>query len=152
MATKITDKRGLNRPDETTPQSPSPASAAAPSAGPVKLIIEANADGSIKEQVQPEVLLLTPFPDGMCLKMVSRPWPGKPEDKPAGYDANPQFTLVNSAKQPLAIVRDAQVAHLFCDAVNMLFVAQSEHDRLSREQHAEVEHLTNAICKGNVTQ
>ncbi|WP_230677628.1 hypothetical protein, partial [Streptococcus pneumoniae] len=73
MATKITDKRGLNRPDETTLPSSSPVSAAAPSAGPVKLIIEANADGSIKETA-PEVdpLVLMPFNDGTCLKMVPR--------------------------------------------------------------------------------
>lgn len=94
--------------------------------------------------------MLTPFPDGTCLKMVSRPWPGQAGVKPEDYDANPQFVLFNSAKQQLAVCRNAQVAHLFCDAVNIMFAAQEEANRLDRETAKEAEDLTNSIVNANL--
>lgn len=143
MATKITDKRGLNQ--EVRPQSPSP------SLPGHSQIIQANADGSIKEveKTEPEVLLLTPFRDGTCLKMVARPWPSEARNKPADYDQHPQFVLLNAAKQQLAVAKNQQVAELICDAVNILFAAQEEHDRIARATEQEAKNLTESIIKAN---
>lgn len=141
MATKITDKRGRNQEFlKDIPQLPSPSL-------PGSTIPQANADGSIKE---PEVLLLTPFSDGTCLKGLARPWPGKLDNKPTGYDDDPQYVLLNSAHQQIAVVKNQQVAALFCDAVNILFAAQEEADKLGRAQSDETKDLTNSILKANI--
>lgn len=80
-------------------------------------IIEANADGSVKPV--PQTLVLTPFPDGTCLKMVKREF-----NPPVGHD---QHILVNVMGDQLAITKNQAIAHLICDAVNMLFAAQVKH-------------------------
>jgi hypothetical protein len=96
-------------------------------------LIQANADGSIKALPAPEpnaeaaTLVLTPFPDGTCLKMVKRE---KPDAAPASFD---QHILVNVVGDQLAITKNGAVAHLVCDAVNMLFAAQ---ERYQNEQAA----------------
>lgn len=69
----------------------------------------------------PEPLLLTPFPDGTCLKLIARPFPGPEEARPKTFD---QHVLVNVVGDQLAITKNAAIAHLICDAVNMLFAAQ----------------------------
>lgn len=91
-----------------------------------------------KSNPQPEVaaepalpkfsLVLTPFPDGTCLKMVRREFPG--DKKPAGFD---QHILVNVVGDQLAITKNETVAHLICDAVNMLFAAQQRHEQEQRD-------------------
>lgn len=64
-------------------------------------------------------LVLTPFPDGTCLKMVKREF-----NPPVGHD---QHILVNVMGDQLAITKNQAIAHLICDAVNMLFAAQVKH-------------------------
>lgn len=142
---KITDKRGQSQ-QAATPASPS--TSPVPTS-PDSPIIQANADGSLKEveKTEPEVLLLAPFSDGTCLKMVARPWPGPAMQKPLDYDQHPQFVLLNSARQQLAVVRNEQVAHLFCDSVNLMFAAQEMADQTSRTVEQEATDLTNAICR-----
>jgi hypothetical protein len=69
-------------------------------------------------------LVLTPFPDGTCMKMVKREFPGPALAKPEGFD---QHILVNVVGDQLAITKNETIAHLICDAVNMLFAAQVRH-------------------------
>lgn len=146
MATKITDKRGRNQ--ELLKAIPELPSTSLPGSSP---IVQANADGSLKEveKTEPEVLLLTPFSDGTCLKMLARPWPSEARGKPADYDQHPQFVLLNAAKQQLAVTKNQQVAELICDAVNILFAAQEEHDRIARATEQEAKSLTDSIISAN---
>jgi hypothetical protein len=69
-------------------------------------------------------LVLTPFPDGTCLKMMKREFPGPATAKPEGFD---QHILVNVVGDQIAITKNGTIAHLICDAVNMLFAAQQRH-------------------------
>jgi len=89
-------------------------------------IIQANADGSIKPTPpEPKTLVLNPFPDGTCLKMVKREWAGT-GTAPLGFD---QHILVNVVGDQLAITKNATIANLICDSVNMLFAAQVRHQQ-----------------------
>lgn len=89
-------------------------------------ILQANADGSIKPSKPDErTLILSPFPDGSCLKMVKREWPGN-APAPEKFD---QHVLVNVAGDQIAITRNESFAHLICDAVNMLFAAHLQAQR-----------------------
>lgn len=76
-------------------------------------------------------LVLSPFPDGTCLKMLKREFPGTPEQKPPGFD---QHILVNVTGDQLAITKNETIAHLLCDAVNMLFSAQQRQ----QDEHAAI--------------
>lgn len=73
-------------------------------------------------------LVLSPFPDGTCLKMLKREFPG-PGIAPVSFD---QHILVNVVGDQLAITKNETIAHLICDAVNMLFVAQQRQ----QDEHA----------------
>lgn len=79
-------------------------------------------------------LVLIPFPDGTCLKLVKRAFPG--DTAPTGYD---QHILVNVVGDQLAITKNQAIAHLICDAVNMLFAAQARNQE-------EAAALVNAIA------
>lgn len=94
-------------------------------------------------KTQPDVVL-APFPDGTCMKHYPRPWPGKPEDKPATYDDAPQHILVNTEGKQLAITAGESLAELFCDAVNSLFAAQQMLAK-QRSDAAQAVELTDKI-------
>lgn len=119
MSHQVIDKRGQAKPSDKIVTLPQP--------GP---IVAANADGSVQPQTDtPGALILTPFPDGTCLKMVKRALPdGHPS--PAGFD---QHLLLNVAGDQLAITKNETIAHLICDAVNMLFAAQVRHEQEQKE-------------------
>ena len=149
MAHHFKDKRGPNQ--ELLKQVPL---APKPSTGPASSpIVLANADGSIKEVApSPDVLVLSPFPDGTCVKMVPLHWPGRPEDKPANYEADPQFAIINSAKQKLAVARNGAVANLLCDGVNVLFAAQEQADAERQREANEGAELAEKIIAGGKTK
>ena len=104
MGHTFTDKRGANQ--ELPKQIEVPAEPALP----------------------PFSLVLTPFPDGTCLKMLKREYPG--DKPPVGFD---QHILVNVTGDQLAITKNQTVAHLICDAVNMLFAAQLRHEQEQKD-------------------
>lgn len=153
MPPKFTDKRGRNQERLKPDASPSPSPSVKPSSD--AKIIQANADGSIKQEQsqdpsKSDVLLLTPFKDGTCVKMLARPWMGNPDAKPEGYDHNPQFLIVNSAGDQLAVARNGQVANLICDGVNILFAAQEQADQAAHALTAEAKDLTDSIMAANL--
>jgi len=126
MSHTTIDKRGQDRPSDKIVQlTPTPSGA----------IVQANADGSIRpSEPEPNTLVLSPFPDGTCLKMLKREFPGPADSKPKGFD---QHVLVNVVGDQLAITKNVTVAHLICDAVNMLFAAQQQQ----QEEHASLVNL-----------
>lgn len=105
MSHQFTDKRGANQ------ELPKPDILPTPEPTPV------------------HQLVLSPFPDNTCLKMIKREFPGTPEQKPPGFD---QHVIVNVVGDQLAITKNETIAHLICDAVNMLFAAQQRQ----QDEHA----------------
>jgi len=74
-----------------------------------------------EEPLPKHTMVLSPFPDGACLKMIKRE---KPDGAPESFD---QHILVNVVGDQLAITKNGTIAHLICDSVNMLFAAQVQH-------------------------
>jgi len=87
-------------------------------------IIQANADGSLKEQSPPtpEAITLFPFPDGTVLKYQER--------VPAVAS---QQTVVNFRGDMLAIAKDANCATMICDGVNILFASLTKKQEIENE-------------------
>lgn len=95
------------------------------------IIIQANADGSLKEPPPkpPEPIPLFPFEDGTVLKYTPR--------VPAVGD---QQVIVNFRGDQLAIARDQNCAAMITDGVNLMFVA------LMKKQDIENEILARAVA------
>jgi hypothetical protein len=88
------------------------------------VIIQANADGSLKDPPKPppEAVTLFPFPDGTVIKYQPR--------KPAVAD---QQTVVNFRGDVLAIAKDINTAEMICDGVNVLFASLTKKQELENE-------------------